>query len=71
MKRLELLKELVPTASRIAALLNPADPTNPLQIKLTQAAAPLLGVTIVTFEVKRGEEIDRAFAAMAAARPGR
>ena len=69
-KRLELLKEVVPAASRIAVLLNPANPTNPLQIKLTQAAAPILGVTLVTFDVKRVDEIDRAFAAMATKRPG-
>ena len=69
-KRLQLLKEVVPAASRIAALLNPANPTNPLQIKLIQAAAPILGVTLVTFEAKRVDEIDRAFAAIAAERPG-
>jgi putative ABC transport system substrate-binding protein len=69
-KRLELLKEVVPSASRVAALLNPANPTNPLQMKLIQAAAPTLGVTLLSFEAKRADEIDRAFAAMRRKRPG-
>ena len=34
-KRLELLKEVVPNLSRIAILWNPANPTNPLQVKDT------------------------------------
>jgi putative ABC transport system substrate-binding protein len=39
-KRLELLKEIVPSANRIAVLLNPANPTNPLQLKETLVVAP-------------------------------
>jgi ABC-type uncharacterized transport system substrate-binding protein len=31
-KRLELLKEAVPRVSRVAVLLNPANPTNPPQL---------------------------------------
>jgi putative ABC transport system substrate-binding protein len=63
-KRLELLKEVVPKASRVAVLLNPANPTNPLQLKETQAAAPVLGVTIVPVEIKGAEDFDPAFATM-------
>jgi ABC-type uncharacterized transport system substrate-binding protein len=63
-KRLELLKEVVPKASRIAVLLNPANPTNPLQLKETQAAAPALGVTIVPLEIRGAEDFDQAFATM-------
>jgi putative ABC transport system substrate-binding protein len=63
-KRLELLKEVVPKASRVAVLLNPANPTNPLQLKETQAAAPILGVTIVPVEIKGAEDFDPAFATM-------
>jgi putative tryptophan/tyrosine transport system substrate-binding protein len=63
-KRLELLKEVVPKASRVAVLLNPANPTNPLQLKETEAVAPALGVTIVPLEIKGAEDFDPAFAAM-------
>jgi putative tryptophan/tyrosine transport system substrate-binding protein len=63
-KRLELLKEVIPSAIRVAALLNPANPTNPPQIALTQAAASALGVTILSFEAERANEIARAFVTM-------
>jgi putative ABC transport system substrate-binding protein len=69
-KRLELLKEVVPTASRVAVLLNPANPTNPLQLKLIQDIAPALGVTLLPFEARGPEDIDRAFTAMRKERAG-
>lgn len=69
-KRLELLKEVVPSASRVAVLLNPANPTNPLQLKEIQAVAPALGVTLLPLEVKGADDIDRAFTAVTKERPG-
>ena len=63
-KQLELLKEMVPSASRVAVLLNPANPTNPLQLQEIQAAAPALGVTLLAFEAKAADDIDRAFTAI-------
>ncbi len=63
-KRLELVKEVVPSASRVAVLLNPANPANPLILQEIQAIAPTLGVTLLPFEAKGAEEIDRAFTAM-------
>ncbi len=63
-KRLELLKEVVPKLSRVAILWNPLNPTNPLQLKDTQAAAPALGMTVYTVEVKGVDDFDRAFAAI-------
>jgi len=69
-KRLELLKEVVLTASRVAVLLNPANPTNPLQLNLIQAIAPALGVTLLPLEARGPEDIDRAFTAMKKERPG-
>ncbi len=38
-KRLELLKEVAPSASRVAVLLNPANPTNPLELQAVQTVA--------------------------------
>lgn len=69
-KRLELLREVVPAVTRVAALLNPTNPTNPLQFQLARAAAPSLGVMLATYEARQVQEIDRAFAAMAADRQG-
>jgi len=69
-KRLELIKEVVPSASRVAVLLNPANPTNPLQLKEIQAVAPALGVTLLPLEAKEPNDIDRAFAVMRNQQPG-
>ena len=68
-KRLELLKEVVPSASRIAVLWNPTNPTNPLQLKETQAAAPGLGVTLLSLEAKGADDIEHAFSAIRKERP--
>ncbi len=69
-KRLELLKEIVPSAARVAVLLNPANPTNPLQLKEIQVIAPALGVTLLPLEAKGPDDIDRAFTAIRKERAG-
>jgi len=63
-KRMSLLKELVPKASRIAVLLNPADRSNVLMLLQMQAAAPALGLTLQTLEVRQPGEFEGAFAAI-------
>jgi putative tryptophan/tyrosine transport system substrate-binding protein len=63
-KRLELLKEVLPTASYVAVLLNPANPTNPLQLKHLEAVAPALRVKLHRLEIKNPEDIDAAFASL-------
>jgi putative ABC transport system substrate-binding protein len=69
-KRLEFVKDVVPSASHIAVLLNPANPTNPLQWELTQAAAPALRVTLLAWEATGADDIERAFATMRQEPPG-
>jgi len=66
-KRLELLKEAVPRATRMAALFH--ESVLQTQVQETQKAASSLGVTLVSVEV-RGGDYDRAFASMVAERPG-
>jgi putative ABC transport system substrate-binding protein len=61
---------VVPSVSRVAVLLNPTNPSNPPQLKLTQAAAATLGVTLLAFEAKRTDAIDRAFVAIKTERAG-
>ncbi len=63
-KRLELLKEVVPSASRVAVLWSPDTRTHVLQLKDLQAAAPALGVALLPLEVRGPEDFDRAFSAI-------
>jgi putative ABC transport system substrate-binding protein len=62
-KRLEFLKEAVPTASRIAALWNPANTSLAPYLRETQAAAQALGVELQVLEVRTPNDFDGAFAA--------
>jgi putative ABC transport system substrate-binding protein len=68
-KRVELLKEAVPHASRIAVLWNTDHPAKALEWHQTQEAARVLGVTLHSVEVRRPHDFDRAFAAMTETRP--
>ena len=68
-KRVQLLKEMVPAASRMAVLVNPANPGSMPQIKPAEEAAERLGVSLQTFRASRAEDIDRAFTEMKAQRP--
>ena len=60
-KRLELLKETVPTLSRAAVLWNPADPGIKINFDGTEAAARVLGVKIQSVEVRSPNDFDGAF----------
>src|SRR5437016_8817088 len=68
-KRLQLLKEAVPTVSRVAFLWNPDNASNVLQFQEVQAAAPTLGVTVISVSVSPRIEFETAFAAMMKERP--
>ncbi len=70
LKRLQLLKEMVPSASRVAVLSNPGNSTNLLQLKDLGAAAPALGVTLLALDATKLEDIDSAFTTMRTKRPG-
>jgi putative ABC transport system substrate-binding protein len=71
-KRLELLKQVAPSASRVAILWNPANPSTGPQVKIAEAAAPALGVTVVPVGVKgaRRDDVDRAFETIGKERSG-
>src|SRR6516164_3852845 len=70
-KRLELLHELVPTATIIAALVNP---TNPVvaepEMRDLQAAARTLGLTLHVLHASSEQEIDTAFMTLVQLRAG-
>ena len=69
-KQLELLKEAVPRAVRIAVLWNPSNPWHPLALKGLEAAARSLAVQLQILEMRGPEEFDNAFAAMTRERAG-
>jgi putative tryptophan/tyrosine transport system substrate-binding protein len=64
-KRLQLLKEAVPSATRIAVLWNPTNPAHEPALKETKGAARTLGVQLQPVKASRPEEIAGAFLAMA------
>jgi putative tryptophan/tyrosine transport system substrate-binding protein len=69
-KRLELLRELVPGAARMAVLINPADATvAETTVKEVEAAARALGLQIQFLNVSTIREIDAAFATFVRERP--
>jgi putative ABC transport system substrate-binding protein len=69
-KRFGLLHELVPTANRVAVLVNPADATNTeATLRDVQEAARVLGLQIQILNASTIREIDAAFATLARERP--
>jgi putative ABC transport system substrate-binding protein len=63
-KRLELLRETLPGLSRIAVLWNPEIPTELVSLKNAEAAAGRLGLKVQRVEVRRPEDLERAFRSM-------
>lgn len=63
-KRLEYLKQIVPSLSRVALLINPNAKISGLYVNQSNEAAPKLGLATQAFEVRSLSELDRAFDAM-------
>ena len=61
-KRLELLRELVPTATTIAILINPNSPITNTHLALEQAAARSLGQQVIVASASTKNDLDAAFA---------
>jgi putative ABC transport system substrate-binding protein len=64
-KRLQLLKEAVPNLSRVAILLDAAEPGRLDQAREAQASAPALRLEVQLVEVRTPSELDNALAAVA------
>jgi putative ABC transport system substrate-binding protein len=62
-KRMELFRELVPGAKRVAVLVNPTDHSNDSALRDVETAA--IGQQVLAFEAATGREIDAAFAGLA------
>jgi putative ABC transport system substrate-binding protein len=67
-KQLELLKEAVPGAARMAVLVNPASPMHRLSLRQTVAAAEKLKVKLQILEASTPGELESAFDAATRAR---
>ncbi len=68
-KRLQLLKEAVPRASRVAVMWNPAYTGMEARYRVVQAGAPQVGVTVRSLEVREPRDFESAFATMTRERP--
>src|SRR5262249_28286459 len=63
-KRVQLLKELVPTLKRVAILSHPLHPTNAVQLKGAEAAARTLGVQLEAVPVRGADDFAPALHAL-------
>jgi ABC-type uncharacterized transport system substrate-binding protein len=63
-KRLELLREVVPTLRRLAILANVGNPFSVLELSEAHAAARAVGLEVDTLEIRRPEDIAPAFEAL-------
>jgi putative ABC transport system substrate-binding protein len=69
-KRLELLRELLPTAKRVAVLVNPAEATNTESVvRDAEGAARAMGLQIQVLNASTSGEIVAAFATVVRERP--
>jgi putative ABC transport system substrate-binding protein len=60
-KRLELLREVVPSLRRLAVMANTGNPVSLLEMREVEATARRLGHEVATFEIRRADDIVPAF----------
>ena len=60
-KRLELLREIVPSLRQLAILSNASYPATVLEMAEVQAMARTIGLEVTTLEIRRAEDIAHAF----------
>jgi len=63
-KRLEMLRELLPGARRIALIWNPATPSSVMSKRTAEAMAQKLGLSVRWFEARNPAELQKALAAI-------
>jgi putative ABC transport system substrate-binding protein len=68
-KRLGLLREVVPTATRVAVLVNPTGPNSETTSRDAQSAARATGLEIQVLNASTSREINLAFAGFVGERP--
>jgi putative ABC transport system substrate-binding protein len=68
-KRLQLIKEIIPSASRIALLWNPDNVSNGALLDEFRTVAPRQGLTFTAVEARTVNDLDGAFAILTRERP--
>jgi putative tryptophan/tyrosine transport system substrate-binding protein len=66
-KRLEVVKEVHPSARRVAILLNPGNPISAPVMRATEIVAKRLGLELLSFETRRSDELRSTFLGMSGA----
>jgi putative tryptophan/tyrosine transport system substrate-binding protein len=69
-KQMDLLKETVPTLTRVAMLRNPAQPVHAAKVREVEKVARMLKVEVQVLEVRGPEDFEAAFSAMARSHAG-
>lgn len=69
-KRLELLREVIPSVSHVAVLWNSISPFQAVAQNRVRVAAQALHMTVFSYGVQTGEGLENAFAAIVKERPG-
>lgn len=68
-KLVEFQRDVVPKATTIAALFNPANPTNSAAVANLRGIAGAVGMTVLPVALRSPAELDSVFATLAAQRP--
>jgi putative tryptophan/tyrosine transport system substrate-binding protein len=63
-KQLEMLHQALPGVMEVSVLANGTNPNTKRMLRAAEAAAPALGVNLLTFAAATDSEIDNAFAAL-------
>ncbi|MGH8701394.1 MAG: ABC transporter substrate-binding protein [Burkholderiales bacterium] len=63
-KRMELLKEVLPSAKRVAVVANPQHPGDQAERRASQAAATALGMSLEYFEARNAAQLAEALTAI-------
>ena len=68
-KRLDLLREIVPKLSNVAMFFNSLNPFHVASMQQAGTAAQAMGIKLQQHDIRKSEDLDRAFAAVRKKRP--
>jgi putative ABC transport system substrate-binding protein len=68
-KRLQILKDAIPSISRVGFLWNPDNASHPATLEQYRLAAPLFQMTLLSLPARTAEDFNQVFAQMSSDRP--